>query len=67
MVMLDFPATRSAAQVLAKLTPTLTKFLAIITNFILVVLDFAAVGSLVSSIMAPPAMPPIRIGLRWRG
>ncbi|TMA68357.1 MAG: hypothetical protein E6J73_00585 [Deltaproteobacteria bacterium] len=59
MVMLDFPATRSAAQVLAKLTPTLTKFLAIITNFILVVLDFAAVGSLVSSIMAPPAMPPI--------
>jgi hypothetical protein len=63
----DFPATRSVAQVLAKLTPILTEFLAIITNFIHV-LDFAAVVSdLVSSIMAPPAMPPIRIGLRWRG
>jgi hypothetical protein len=66
--MRDFPATRSVAQVLAKFTPILTEVLAIITNFILVVLDLAAVVSdLVSSIMAPPAMPPIRIGLRWRG
>jgi hypothetical protein len=61
--MLDFPATRSAAQVLAKLTPTLTKFLAIITNFILVVLDFAAVGSLVDHGPTSDATNPNRPAL----
>jgi len=64
--MFDFPATRSVAQVLAKFTPILPEFLAIITNFILVVLDLAAIVSDLS-IMAPPTMPPIRIGLRRRG